>query len=66
MSEVKIMKQRTVVEIQAENYIEEQLLLERFPEAIWINLSGNTMFFLPEDMQEEVVSFIQECEERSL
>jgi len=60
------MKQRTVVEVQAESYIEEQLLLEKFPEAIWFNLSGNTMFYLPEDTKEEVTSFIKECEERSL
>ena len=60
------MRQRTVVEVQAESYIEEQLLLEKFPEALWFNLSGNTMFYLPESSKEEVSSFIEECEERGI
>ena len=60
------MKQRTVVEITAENYIEEQLLLEKFPEAVWINLTGRTKFYLNENTKEEVVDFIQECEERGI
>ena len=60
------MEQRTVIEITAESYIEEQLLLEKFPEAVWLNLSGNTRFYLPESSKEEVVSFIEECEERGM
>jgi hypothetical protein len=59
------MKQRRVVEITAESYIEEQILLEKFPEAVWINLGGSTIkFYLNEDRQEDVIKFIQECEER--
>jgi hypothetical protein len=60
------MKQRTVVEITAENYIEEQLLLEKFPEAVWINLTGRTKFYLNENTKEDVVDFIQEYEERGI
>ena len=47
------MRQRTVVEITAENHIEEQLLLEEYPEAVWVNLDGNTRFYLPEDRKIE-------------
>ena len=36
------MKAKKVIEIQAENYIEEQLLMEAFPEAIWFTGVGNT------------------------
>ena len=60
------MKQRTVVEVTAENYIEEQLLLEKFPEAVWINLTGRTKFYLDENSKEEAIDFIQECEERGI
>ena len=60
------MKQRTVVEITAESYIEEQLLLEKFPEAVWINLTGRTKFYLNESSKEDVIDFIQECEERGI
>ena len=60
------MRQRTVVEITAENHIEEQLLLEEYPEAVWVNLDGNTRFYLPEDRKIEVVMFVDECEERGM
>jgi len=60
------MRQRTVVEVTSENNIEEQLLLEEYPEAVWINLDGNTRFFLPEDRKEDVKTFVQECEERGM
>ena len=59
------MEYRTVVEITAEDYIEEQQLLEKFPEAVWINLTGaSTMFYLAENRKQEVIEFIQELEER--
>lgn len=60
------MKQRRVVEITAESYIEEQLLLEKFPEAVWVNLTGRTKFYLDEVREEEVIEFMQECEERGI
>jgi hypothetical protein len=60
------MKQRTVVEVAAESYIEEQLLLEKFPEAVWINLGGSTIFYLDENSKQDVIDFIQECEERGV
>ena len=60
------MRQRTVIEVTAENMIEEQMLLEKFPEAVWINLSGRTKFYLPENREDDVTSFIQECEERGM
>ena len=54
------MKAKKVIEIQAETYIEEQLLIEEFPEAIWFTGVGNTRFYLPEYMEEEVEEKIQE------
>ena len=54
------MEARKVIEVQAENYIEEQILLEAFPEAIWFTGVGNTRFYLDEYMEEEVNEKIRE------
>ena len=54
------MQARKVIEVEAENYIEEQILLEAFPEAIWITGVGNTKFYLDEYMEEEVNEKIKE------
>ncbi len=54
------MKAKKVIEIQAENYIEEQLLMEAFPEAIWFTGVGNTRFYLPYNMKEDVKEKIRE------
>ena len=54
------MKAKEVIEIQAENYIEEQLLMEQYPEAIWFTGVGNTRFYLPYYMKEEVEEKIEE------
>lgn len=48
------MESREVIEIQAENYIEEQLLLEEYPEAVWFTGVGNTRFYLPYFMKDEI------------
>jgi len=60
------MRQRTVIEVTSENNIEEQMLLEEYPEAVWVNLDGNTRFYLPEYRKEDVEKFVQECEERGM
>jgi hypothetical protein len=54
------MEARKVIEVQAENYIEEQILLEAFPEAVWFTGVGNTRFYLDEYMEEEVNEKIRE------
>lgn len=54
------MKAKKVIEIQAENYIEEQLLIEAFPEAVWFTGVGNTRFYLPYSMKEDVKEKILE------
>jgi hypothetical protein len=52
------MKTRKVIEIEADSYIEEQLIMEAFPEAIWFTGVGGTRFYLPyyrkEDVQEKL------------
>jgi len=40
------MKTRDVIEIEAESYLEEQFLVETFPDAIWLNIHGTTKFYL--------------------
>jgi len=53
------MKAKEMIEIQAEDYIEEQLLLEEFPEAIWFTGVGNARFYLPYYMKEEIEEKIE-------
>ena len=64
------MEMRSVIEIQVDNHLEEQYILEKFPEAVWISPAGfgvSTRFYLPynEMTQSEVEQAIQEWEERS-
>ena len=39
---------KQVYQVQAESYNEEQAILAKVPEAVWVNLEGVTMFFIPE------------------
>jgi hypothetical protein len=58
---------KEVIQITTENHIEEQYILEKFPEAVWFNLTGRTNFYLPtgESYKTEVESVILEWEERN-
>ena len=62
------MKMKTVIQITSETDIEEQYLLEKFPEAVWFNLGGRTNFYLPdgEEYRTEVEVAILEWEERNI
>ncbi len=61
------MKMKPMIQITAENEIEEQHILERFPEAVWVSLTGRTNFYLPnnESYRTEVEQIILEWEERN-
>lgn len=55
------MKKRLVIELTAENYIEEQDILGRFPDAIWIKLDENrTKFYINKKSGVEVEKFLYE------
>ena len=54
------MKRRVVIEVESESHMEEQLLLEAYPEAVWFTGVGNTRFYLPEYMEEEIEEKINE------
>jgi len=62
------MKMKSVIQITSENDIEEQYILEKFPEAVWFNLRGITHFYLPdgEEYRTEVEAAILEWEERNM
>lgn len=66
------MKMRKVIEIEVDSYNEEQYILEKFPEAVWISPAGvsggGTRFFLPESEEYgiEVEEAITEWEERNM
>jgi len=48
------MQTKKVIEIQAESYIEEQLLMDAFPEAVWFGGVGPTRFYLPYNRKDDV------------
>jgi len=54
------MQAKKVIEIQAESYIEEQLLMDAFPEAVWFTGVGSTRFYLPYDRKDDVKQKIEE------
>ena len=54
------MQAKKVIEIQAESYIEEQLLMDAFPEAVWFTGVGSTRFYLPYDKKDDVKQKIEE------
>ena len=56
------MKQKEVIELKAESYMEEQFLLDRFPSVVWLNLGGSTTFYLSIDEKDSVLKAIKEWE----
>jgi len=59
---------KSTIQVTTESDIEEQYILEKFPEAVWVNLTGRTMFFLPENEgnRTEVMEAITEWKERGM
>ncbi|MHA1700709.1 MAG: hypothetical protein ACTSWK_00430 [Promethearchaeota archaeon] len=56
------MKVKRVIEIKTENYLEEAYILENFPQAVWFSCPGNTMFYLPEYLEDEInTAILKEC-----
>ena len=54
------MRQRAVIEIVAENYDEEQFLLKKFPDAVWLKIDEETRFFVPSRNIKEVGRALRE------
>jgi hypothetical protein len=60
------MRYRRVVEIETSTYAEQQFILNRFPQAVWIEIEENkTRFYLPIEMYEKVINTIKEWEKRN-
>ncbi len=57
------MKQKEVIELRSESYMEDQFLLDRFPSATWLNHRGSTTFYLSVDEKDSVLKAIKEWEE---
>jgi len=57
------MKRKVVIELKSESYMEEQYLLDKFPDAIWLNLGGTTRFYLDVNEKERVSEAITEWKE---
>ena len=58
------MKHKKVIQVIAENYDEEQFLLNKFPEAWWDDRSGRMVFSISEHQENEVKEAINEYKER--
>lgn len=55
------MKVKQVIEITAESYIEEQNIMGRFPDSIWIKLDENrTKFYINKNKEKDVEMFLHE------
>lgn len=63
-----MMKMKSVIQITTEGNIEDQYILEKFPEAVWVSFRGGTNFYLPdgEEYRTEVEVAILEWEERNM
>jgi hypothetical protein len=63
------MKYKAVIEIITESYEEEQFILNRFPNSVWISPAGisnkKTLFYLPYQQYDEVKNTIEEWEKRN-
>ena len=57
------MKRRVVIEVESESYLEEQFLLDRFPNAVWLNMGGQTRFYMDIDEKEQVLEALTEWKE---
>jgi hypothetical protein len=56
------MKIQKAVRLTAENYIEQQAILGRFPDVIWLpaNIKGEMFFYLPETKYKDAKEFLEE------
>jgi hypothetical protein len=59
------MKMRSVIEIQAESYAEQQYIMTHLPEAVWIVLGEKTTFYMPYPQYEKVEGVIREWEKKN-
>ena len=54
------MKSRSVIELTAESYEEEQFLLNRFPRTAWIKLGEEVRFYIPNEKLTDVAKALTE------
>ncbi len=58
------MKVRKVVQITTDNYMEQQAIMGRFPDVVWMPVNGvmskQISFYLPETKHNKVIEFMEE------
>ena len=57
------MKTNKVIQVIAENYEEEQFIFNKFPDVWWDDRSGNIVFNIPINREEQVNEVLKEYEE---
>jgi len=58
------MKLKKMIALESESYLEEQFILSKFPESVWINLEGGTTFYIPESKINEALNVLKEWRNR--
>ena len=58
------MKFKKMIALQSESYEEEQFILNKFPDSVWINLDGGTTFYVPESKINEALHVLKEWRNR--
>jgi len=51
---------KKMIAIRAESSMEEQFLLSKFPDAVWIALDGGINFYVSETRTNEVLEVVRE------
>jgi hypothetical protein len=57
------MKYRKCFEIETNSDKEQQFVLSKFPNSVWITLEDKTRFYVPHQYKEEVIQSILEWKE---
>jgi len=52
------MKHKKIIQVIAENYEEEQLLLDKFPGVWWDDRQGRMVFSIPMEQENEVIDLV--------
>jgi hypothetical protein len=60
------MRLKSKLEIETEDYNEQQFILNRFPQAVWVVIDENrTKFYIPYELYSEAKSTIKEWETKN-
>lgn len=59
------MRYRKCFEIETNTVREQQFILSKFPDSVWVTLEDKTRFYIPHQFKDEVIQSILEWKETS-